>query len=97
MQSIEKIKRIVSQILAERFDDITILSVNIDRDVDEDDNPILLVRVVFDGKAKNLDAKKASGIVRTLLPALADADERAFPILSFISKADLGKLSPETA
>lgn len=96
MTDTDTIRDIVRSILSERFENIDIVSINIDRDVDEDGAPILLVKVVFDGKKKQLDAKKASGLVRRILPKLAEADERGFPVLSFIEKSDLGKLAPET-
>jgi hypothetical protein len=52
---------------------------------------VLRIDVIFEGAPKDLNAKKLSGAVRHLRPKLDKIHESAFPLLSFISKADRDK------
>jgi hypothetical protein len=97
MQREDKIHRIVAEVLAKDFSDVKILAINISEDIDEDGDQLINVNVVFEGTKRTLDAAKVSGLTRSVLPKLAEVKEFGFPIFSFISKADLGKLSPEAA
>jgi hypothetical protein len=88
MRKLASIKRIVTQTLRRDFDHIRILDVEIQEDVDSDGEDVLRINVIFEGTPKDLDAKKLSGAVRHLRPKLDKIHESAFPLLSFISKAD---------
>lgn len=86
-----ELKAIVEAVLRERFDDVTIESMELERDIDQDGDEILRVNVIFDGKKKRLDSRKTSGLLRHLRPKIAEIGEYAFPVVSFISKSDYGK------
>jgi hypothetical protein len=88
VRNLSLIKRIVTQTLRREFDRVRILDVEIHEDVDFDGEDVLRINVIFAGTPKDLNAKKLSGAVRHLRPKLDKIHESAFPLLSFISKAD---------
>ena len=95
--STKKIETIVRSVLESRFGDVDIDSVIVEPDVDEDGEDILRVKVVLGGRFKQLDPEKSSSIIRHLRPKIAEIGEYAFPIISFISKSELGNSKPEAA
>ena len=72
-------------------------SVDVQSDHDEDGNEILVVQIVFDGKQRALDPQKTSSLTRHLRPRIADIGVYAFPVISFVSKSDLGKRAAAVA
>lgn len=88
---------VIESVLKERFDDVEIESISIEHDLDEDGDAILLVQVIFDGKKKQLDARKTSGVLRHMLPKMAEIGEYAFPVISFVAKSEIGKTKPAAA
>ena len=96
MRDLSAIKQIVTDTLSGDFDQIRILDVRVHEDQDTDGNAVLQIEVIFEGAPKDLDARKLSGAVRHLRPKLDEINEFAFPLLSFVSKADVErrKLDP---
>ena len=96
MRDLKKIKRIVADTLSIDFGRTRIVDVQIREDVDSDGDAVLRIDVIYEGAPKDLDAKKLSGAVRHLRPKLSAIEEFAFPLLSFISRADAqgSKLAP---
>lgn len=91
MRDLEKIARVVRDALAMDFEAVNILDVRVREDLDFDGSEILRVDVLFEGAPKDLDSRKVSGTVRSVRPKLMrEANERAFPLFSFISKGDVG-------
>jgi hypothetical protein len=91
MRDLEKVAKVVRETLEADFTKVKILDVRIREDIDFDGSEILRVDVLFAGAPKDLDAKKVSGTVRSVRPRLMkEANERAFPLFSFISKGDVG-------
>jgi hypothetical protein len=91
MRDLVKIAKVVRDTLALDFEAARILDVRVREDFDFDGSEILRVDVLFEGTPKDLDAKKVSGTVRLVRPKLMkEANERAFPLFSFISKGDVG-------
>jgi hypothetical protein len=93
----KNIRDIIRTLLESRFDDVEIVSVNVRPDLDTDGDPVLFITIVFDGKKKQLDPRKTSGLVRRLLPKMKEAGEEGFPVFSFIAKSELGKIKPDAA
>lgn len=87
----EQIRDIVLSVLRSRFRDIEIHSIDVTTDLDEDGDKVFVVKVVFDGTGKTLDARETSGLVRRILPKMEEIGETGFPIMSFIAKSELGK------
>lgn len=97
MASDVELHDVIMSVLKERFDDVVIESISVDPDFDKDGDPILVVKVIFDGTKKQLDARKTSTVIRHLRPKLAEINETAFPIISYISKSEYGNSSPAPA
>jgi hypothetical protein len=92
-----KVEQIVRSVLAQEFGNVEILSINITPDFDEDGDSVLIVKVVFDGDKRVLDARKTSGLTRHVLPKIEKIGVNAFPVFSFIAKSELGKITPDSA
>lgn len=93
----EAIGRIVAGVLADRFGrDVEIVNVIVEGGTDSDDEPVLLVRVVYNSQSGKLDAKETSAFIRHLLPKLHEASESRFPLMTFIEKTEARALIPET-
>ena len=89
MRDMDEIKRVVRDTLSADFDRVRIIDVVVQEDEDTDGDEFLHIEVVFAGTPKDLDARKLSGAVRHLRPKLSEIKEFAFPLLSFISAADV--------
>lgn len=89
------LQKVIAESIAKDFENIKIITVNVDRDVDFDGDEFLKIEVVFEGTRKDIDARKVSGAVRHVRPGLRAIGEMAFPMLSFVANSDRG--SPELA
>ena len=89
MRDLNAIKKIVTKSLAKDFGRHRIIDVRIHEDRDADGDEILRIEVVFEGAPGDLDAKKLAGAVRQLRPKLEEINVQAFPLLSFVSRADM--------
>lgn len=92
-----KLKDLIKKSIRERFENVTIDNIYIQEDLDEDGDDILVVKIVFSGTRKQLDARKSSGFLRDIRPKIMEIGENAFPVISFISNSDFGKKAPATA
>lgn len=97
MRDLKSIKQVVTDTLAEEFDRVHIIDVQVHEDMDVGGDEILRINVIFEGAPKDLDAKKLSGALRHLRPKLIEIQEFAIPLLSFISQADLRRHKRVTA
>ncbi|NJO37133.1 MAG: hypothetical protein HC871_05305 [Rhizobiales bacterium] len=98
MRDIKRIKEVVRGALADDFDNIKIIDIQVREDTDANDDDILRVFVIFEGTPKDEDVEKLSGAVRRVRPELrSKLDESAFPLFSFISKVDAGDRNFEAA
>lgn len=88
------VAKAVLDILSADFGNIKIVDVRVLDRAESDDENTLEIQVVFDGKSKDLDARKVAAAVRHVRPKLAEMGENAFPIFSFITKGDAGNLVP---
>ncbi len=88
---LQRLKAVFRDVLNERLEGVEFESVDVQSDHDEDGNEILVVQIVFDGKQRALDPQKTSSLTRHLRPRIADIGVYAFPVISFVSKSDLGK------
>jgi len=88
---------IVASVVKERLNGVTIESIEVERDVDSDGDPILRITVVFDAEGAELDPEKLVTIPRHLRSKLKKPDVDRFPMFSFISKGDAKKLKHAAA
>ena len=90
----DEIVRTIEGVIRERFSDTTIVSIVVTEDSDFDGEPVFMIRVVFDSKTP-LDAHKTAGIVRHIRHKLLEMEEEAFPIMAFVSKAEIPVLTSQ--
>ena len=85
-----KLETIVRAVLEEVFGADQIGDVYIVRALGGDDEEILRIYVEFNDAEEQFDAVLAGGVVRHMRPRLLDElEEDAFPVLSYISGADM--------
>ena len=88
MRDFAKIRKVVTDTLSSQFKRIRIIDVEVEEDMDTSGDKILIIDVIFEGSTDDLDPKKLAGIERQLRPKLDAIEETAFPLVSFISKAE---------
>jgi len=86
-----RLKRLVNEVLRERITDADIQSVSIVRDVDDDGEAILRLKIVFDGAKNSLDSNQTSSVARYVVSRLANEGEHAFPVISYVAESELRK------
>lgn len=84
----KQLRDVIEAVLREQFRDVTIETIKVERDTDEDGDDILRVQVIFNGQSKGVDAHKAASLLRYMRPKIAKIGEDAFPIVSFIAKSE---------
>lgn len=87
MMSDDEVRLVVQRLLDEKFDNLHVRSVKVS--TDPDDSSLLLVSVIYENHDHALDGKRVSGFVRSLRPALFEANEERFPVLSFVENSDM--------
>lgn len=90
------IERVIRAVTDERFPKGSIVGLSIARDFDFEGDPLLVVHLIVD-KEGQLDARETAGITRHVRSKLAEIGEDAFPLVSFISRAEAEDLTPEAA
>lgn len=78
--------------LEQEFNNVEILDIKIEDDFDQDGEPVVNVKVIFDGNRKRLDSRRVAGFLRHVRSNLRedgiDDADTVFPIMSFISRSD---------
>lgn len=98
MADTEAMEGIVAAQLAERFPEARVHHVVVRDDRDFDGDRILRITVVMASAIDELDRVKLLGFVPALRPVLAVRNPSAgFPIVSFVSEREAGKLKLEAA
>lgn len=93
----QKTERLIETIIQENLAADNVIAVQIDRDTDFDDEPVFLIKVIVDNGNKRIDSKKTISLTRDVRTRLAELGESAFPVFSFISKQEAGKLTTAAA
>lgn len=85
----DDVMAVIDETIRERLgENVRVLSVMAMRDEDYEGEEILRVTVVVDSPPSAFDPKRVVSLVRYLRPRLAEHHEEAFPLISFMSKAD---------
>ena len=92
----DEVADLIERVVRERFSGVTIQSVTVMKDADDDDDAVFLVTVVFDQKGP-LDPQKTAGLARHVRHKLLERKENAFPIISFVSKSDAARVGAAAA
>ena len=92
-----EVRKIVGDLLSKHLDGIEIVAINVHPGEDADGDAVLTINVVFEDKQKLLVPRKISSMPTRVRRGLLKTGEEGFPIMSFIAKSELGKVSPEAA
>jgi hypothetical protein len=86
----EALEEAVRSFIQSRFREaVSIKSIDLQDDTDQDGLPILQVRIVFESGSETLPpANEVAGLVRRLRPTLEEFRVEGFPILSFIAAGE---------
>ena len=96
MLSPEELGRVVEAVVADRLNETRIVHVDVADSIDSEGEPTLDVTVVYEDECGKLNVRRASALIRHLMPKLAERGERRFPIVSFMSNSDYRSLKAET-
>lgn len=88
--NLEKIAAAISDELKTRYANVEIVDVDVSFDNDSDGDDILLVKVIFASEFKAAENGIFSDAVRAVRGKLAEMNESAFPLMSFISSKEMG-------
>jgi hypothetical protein len=91
------IRRIVRETVERQFPKEGIVDVVVRPDTDSYGDEVLRITVVLADRKRDLDQDRLVGLVRHLRSRLADVQQEAFPLLTFISDSDAKKWKLETA
>ena len=97
LRSSDEVRAIVENALEKRFPRVDVVAINVRDSEDEDGDKIIDIVIVFEAKNKDFDPAKVPPFVSEIVDKLSEAEDSRFPVLSFISKSDLGKTKPEAA
>lgn len=96
MKITKAVRDLLENAIRAHFSGTTISSITMKEVEGFDGNPLLKVTVVYETSTGLIDAKKASSLGLMVRPALKDNDIDAFPIFSYISKAETGRSGART-
>ena len=98
MMTTQQIRELVEAEFRNRFGGMEIVAINVHPGIGHAGDPIVTVKIVYDGKVEQLTGGTLE--MREVVQEKLQSDPAqgpGFPILSFITKSDLGKRSPEAA
>jgi len=84
----KKVEKHIKDVLSKDFSGVEILRVHVEDDLSFEDDEILRVEVIFQGRAKDIQPSFLSRAIRKVRPALEEFDLMQFPMMSFISEQD---------
>ncbi len=94
----QQIEKIAEAAFHAHFGDVKVLRVNIRRGFDHEDEPVVEVHIIYDGKYEQLNG----GGLLNVHSAIVDkvwreaADSPGFPMMHFIPKSEIGRRDPAT-
>ena len=83
------VKKAVEEVSRRLFPELDIVRVEVRGDIDRfdmDEDPLYLVRVIFDNPYEELDAKRTWDTVRQLRPKMDELGIEGYPIVDYLSK-----------
>ena len=98
----QQVRKIAEMAFKARFSDIDIVSVNVKPGLDYDDEPMLDVKIIYDGEVEQLIAPdRVSDMLKVRTEIVSkvwwDAqDSPGWPYVHFIAMSDVGRRDPET-
>ena len=81
-------RKVIERAMRDSYRDIAFVVIDVTSDIDEDGQEFLWVRAVYDGEPASIDTRKSLTVVRELQPQLDDLNVDAFPVISYMTRAD---------
>ena len=94
----QQVREIAEAAFTAHFGDIEVFRVNIRRGFDHEDNPVVDVNIIYDGKYEQLNAHGLLDVDGEIIDRVwGDAkDSPGFPLVHFIPKSEIGRRDPAT-
>lgn len=87
----QNVKRIVEEVVREQFSSDAIRSVRVDMGTDDEGDRVLQVTIIVSKAFQKHDRAKILGLVRHIRSRLETEDSQGFPIVDFVSDAEVRK------
>ena len=94
----QQIREITEAAFRSRFGEIEVLSINIRRGFDHDDEPMVDINIIYDGKVEQLGGEGLLDVDMEISDKvwIYAEDSPGWPHVHFISKSDIGRQDPAT-
>ena len=96
----QQIREIAEAAFKRYFGDVEVFRVNVRPGFDHDEDPVVDVTIIYDGKYEQLNGEGLvrvhSEIVDKAWREVADEDDLGFPCVDFLAKSELGRRDPAT-
>lgn len=94
----DEIAKIAKNAFRAHFSEVKLVRVNINPRLDYNEEPIVEVKIIYDGKLKQMTGDKLLRVQHDIVSkAWRDVEEDlGFPIVHFIAKSDIGRRDPAT-
>jgi hypothetical protein len=83
----QRIANAVRETMTDQFKSVKVRDINVKPDTDQFGEDVLHIDVVYDGKS--LDPRATASFIRHLRPRLLKLQEMKFPVISFVSSAEI--------
>ena len=93
-----QVREIAETAFRARFGDIEVVSVNVKPGFDHYDDPLVNVKIIYDGTVEQLGGEGILCVLSEIIEKVwEDAeDSPVWPQVHFIAKSDIGRLDPAT-
>ena len=94
----QQVRDIVETAFKTRFGDVEIVRINVKPGFDHYDDPIVNVKIIYDGTVEQLDNDDLLDVLTEIASKVwLDApDPPGWPLVHFIAKSDIGRRDPAT-
>lgn len=94
----QQISEIAETAFRNQFSDIKVVRVNVKERLDHDEDPVVDVNIIYDGKYEQLNG---AGLLRVQSDIISKAwqeveNDIGFPLVHFFAKSSLGRRDPAT-
>lgn len=96
MRHEKEMREAVESTLYDLFADLEVQDIKFQDDIDEDDDPIVKIYIIFQGKLEESYNPNMSKLTRSVWSQLTKLNEPRFPIVSFIPNSEYRIMSSES-
>ena len=94
----EQVVGIAEAAFRARFGDVKVVRVNVRSGFDQEDDPVVDVNIIYDGKYERLKGGGLGDVRSEIIDKVwrAAEDSPGFPLVHFIAKSEIGRRDPAT-